>query len=727
MRTFQLFFPTEVTAEAVASVLRTAAAESRGSLVRTTPPAVLETVLTNKSTTWWLSAPGSLARSLQVAAEHELPGMTFAEATRPQVPVVHAVELQARSGERRLTADLAEGAIRRLLGIGATLQSGETLLIQWQVGTWLHRSPVPAASAAEPRTIWNLPEWGNPVRDSEQIAELRKKQSEHVFAAIGRIAVGGARHGRAAVIAADAVNAYQLLRAPGVGISRRWLPSWLVRRRLHRARVPRLDPALRLTPTELAAVVGWPVGNPVVRGVRYVAARTLDIDERCLTISPRPTDRLIGAASSSRQSDRLVRIGTQASLRHLHVVGPSGAGKSTVLAQLILSDIRAGRGVVVIDPKGDLVTDVLERVPDRTRNQIVVLDPSDVAPVGFNPVSGGTLGVDSVLHVLRSIWASSWGPRMADVLHAGLLTLAASPGHGLPELPLLLTDAGFRRPLVARAVAQDPIGLGTFWPAFEALSDEARLQVLAPVMNKLRAFLLRPDLRAVLGQAKPRIDLQSVFTERRAVLVRLPKGDLGTEGAQLLGSLLVAHLWRLGLRRAAIPRSQRHPVFIYLDEFQEFLRLPMDLPDVLVQARGLGIGLVLAHQHLGQLDPGVRSAVLANAGSRMAFRLDHDDAQVIAKRSGGRVRPEDFMALRAFEAYTSILVEDETTPYGSLVTRPLAEPTNSSVELLKRNRELWGVPRTDTEQRLRDLVAGTAGATIEAGPLGGRPAAGGPR
>lgn len=727
MTTYRLHFPADVTAEAVAGVLRVAAAESRGGFLYPKAPIVVETVLRRREVSWWISLDERRARHLQSAAETGLPGLRWEQTPRPTVPVARAIELRVNSQERLLDADLAEATVQRLLGVASSLGKNEVVLIQWQIGAWLPRSPIPPAAAPEPRTIWNLPEWGNPVRDSERVTALRKKQAEHIFAAVGRVAVGAATDQRADGLLASTINAYQLLRAPGVGVSRRRLPSWWVARRLDVWRVSQIGPAIRMTASELAGVIGWPVGNPALPGVRYAASRRLALDERCLTNRTKDSERILGAGGYPSQSEMSVRLGAKEGLRHLHVIGPSGVGKSTLLAHLILSDISAGRGVVAIDPKGDLVTEVLERVPESRRDSVIVLDPSDASPVGFNPLDTSALGIDGLLHVLRSIWATSWGPRMGDVIHAGLLTLSHGGGHSLPELPLLLTDAAFRRPLVARAVAEDPLGLGTFWPAFDALSDDARAQVLAPVMNKLRAFLLRPELRATLGQASPRFDLSDVFTQRRTLLVRLPKGQLGGEGAQLLGSLLVAHLWRLSLKRGALPANRRHPVFLYLDEFQEFLRLPLDLPDALVQARGLGVGLVLAHQHLGQLDAAVRSAMLANAGSRVAFHLDHDDAQVIAKRSGGRLRPEDLSGLGAYEAYASLLAENEATPYGSMVTLPLDRAIRPAEILLKQSRERWGVPASETEQRLRDLVAGTGGKAVDLGPLGGRPASGGSR
>jgi hypothetical protein len=721
---FTLRFPSGMEPDGVADMLRTLGAESRGGPFARRLPVVIETELSRSGVVWRVGATATAASRLHNAAEQTIPGIGWTNAAHVPFAPSLAVEVRVVGLDRHLATDHAPAAAQRLLGTVHEMHRDETVLVQWQIGSWLVRSPIEPATAKHPSpTIWNIAQWGRPERDSEQIAAARKKHTEHVFGCVGRIAVRGAEGQRARHLIGSTLGALQLLRAPGVGVSRRSIPSWMAKRRLHIYRVPSLAPPCRLTATELAGLIGWPLGNPRLPGVAYVASRVVPLDDRCLqSLSTRPGQRIVGEGAYPSQAGRFAVLPPKESLRHLHVIGPSGVGKSTLLTHLILADLAAGRSVVAIDPKGDLVTDVLARLSADQRQRVVVLDPADRAPVGFNPLDGGPVGIDGVLHVLRSIWSNAWGPRLGDVLLAGLLTLAATPGHSLAELPLLLTEAGFRRPLVARAVADDRLGLGSFWPWYEGLSPDMRSQVLGPVMSRMRALLLRPDLRAVLGQGEPRFNLMDIFTKHMALLVRLPKGQLGSEGAQLLGSLLVSHVWRLSQSRVSIPSAQRHPVSLVLDEFQEFLRLPVDLPDALVQARGLGVGLTLAHQHLGQLDQTVRAAVLANAASRVVFRSDFDDATVLAKRSAGRISAEDLMGLEPFHAYASIMAGHAVTPYGSIHTRPLELATASTSEVLRVNRERFGVAREITERRLTNLLGNSAAGTNTAphGSLGGR-------
>ncbi len=199
---------------------------------------------------------------------------------------------------------------------------------------------------------------------------------------------------------------------------------------------------------------------------------------------------------------------------------------------------------------------------------------------------------DRLVSIFRRIYGDNLGPRSEDILHAGLLTLALHGGQTLPMLPLLFTHAGYRRRLTA--TLNDPLGLGSFWSWFEGTSEAERRAATAPLMNKLRAVLLRPSLRRALGQAGPRFSVRQVFTERKILLVNLAKGDLGPETAQLFGALLLNEVWQQTLARTSLPAERRALVTLHVDEFHEYLRLPTPLADVLVAARGYGLGLTIA-------------------------------------------------------------------------------------------------------------------------------------
>jgi hypothetical protein len=221
-------------------------------------------------------------------------------------------------------------------------------------------------------------------------------------------------------------------------------------------------------------------------------------------------------------------------------------------------------------------------------------------------------------------------------------------------------------------------------------------------MNKLRPLLLRLEMRAIVGQARRSFDLRRVFTERKILLVSLSKGLLGPETSSLLGSLVISQLWQAVLGRAAIAPERRHPVFVYVDEFQDYMHLPLDFADALAQARSLGVGFVAAHQYLHQLDPAMRSAVLANAQSRVVFRLPGEDARVIAADSA-TLTPEDFQSLGAFECYMQAVARGTVQPWCSARTLPPSKPSSDPAKVRAASRAAYGVNRAEIEADLHAL------------------------
>jgi hypothetical protein len=455
---------------------------------------------------------------------------------------------------------------------------------------------------------------------------------------------------------------------------------------------------------ELRTLAGWPIGP----------TDDLPVDhERSRLLPPHPDmpagGRIVAEATYPGADQPLV-LSARDALHHLHLIGPTGVGKTTALLNLIEQDMRAGRSVVVVEPRGDLVGEVLARVPDDRLDDVVVIDPTDDAPVGINPLAAPDvdpeLKVDHIVTVFKGLFAETWGPRTQDILTSGLLTLAATPGMTLAALPLLFNDDEFRAPLVDEALGRDRIALRSFWAWFDGLGPSERGTVLAPVMNKVRAFLLRKRLRRVLCQSEPRFDLRDVFRRRTILAVTVAADALGPESSSLLGSLVISQLWQTVLGRASVAPERRHPVMVYVDEWQRYVRLPTDLADVLAEARGLGVGLTLAHQHLAQLPPDLRAAVLANARSRVVFATQYDDAAVLV-RGTQRLTPTDVIALGRYAVYASLIAAGEQTPWASGRTLPASQPARPAADVRRRSRARWGIPGHVLDAEMDALATST--------------------
>lgn len=358
--------------------------------------------------------------------------------------------------------------------------------------------------------------------------------------------------------------------------------------------------------------------------------------------------------------------------RHLAIIGKTGMGKSTLLSSLLISDMRAGRGVGLIDPHGDLAEQLLAAVPRHRTNDVVLLDAGDRDfPVAYNPLACSrpeqrALVASGVVAALKRQYADSWGPRLEYILRCAVLTLVETPGSSLSSLSRLLSDGRYRRDVVGRM--SDPV-VRSFWQReFDTWKPQLQVEAVAPIQNKIGQFLSHPVLRAILGQSQSTLDLRRVLDDGRIFIANLSKGKIGEDGSALLGSLLVNGLQLAAMSRADVPEDQRQDFYLAVDEFQNFA---MDsFSTILSEARKYRLCLTLANQYLDQVPETVRAAVFGNVGSLLTFQVGATDAEALAAELGGEVTPTDLVGLPKYTAYVRLLVNGVAGPPFSMTTLP---------------------------------------------------------
>lgn len=403
-------------------------------------------------------------------------------------------------------------------------------------------------------------------------------------------------------------------------------------------------------------------------------------------------------------------------LRHLWLLGKTGSGKSTLLANLLAQDLAAGVGLALLDPHGDLVEQILPLVPKERSHQLLLFAPEDREyPISFNVFRQGrrahrdpALLASQLVSVFKKNWSDSWGPRLEHILRNAILAVTPDPRATLLFLYRFLTDEGLRETVVARS--GDPV-VRAFWEReFARYSKNLKSEALAPVLNKLGAFVASPIIRNIVGQVRSRVDLIDLMDRRGIVLANLATGRIGEDASRLLGGLLLT-----AMQLAAMERPRGGPTFIvYVDEFQNFTT--DSLATLLSEARKFGLGLVLAHQYLAQLPEAIRDAVLGNVGSSVIFRLGAQDALVLEPEFSPPFTAYDLQMLPRYHVVVKLLARGETLPPFSARTLPAAAPAPGSaarVETLRQqSRERFSRPR----DQVASALAQTFNATPERPP-----------
>ncbi len=341
-------------------------------------------------------------------------------------------------------------------------------------------------------------------------------------------------------------------------------------------------------------------------------------------------------------------------LLHLYLVGQTGAGKSTLLANLARQDAKNGVGFCLLDPHGDLAAELAASLG----NNAIYWDVADeTCPIGYNPLTHVSpayrpLVASSLIETLKKQWADAWGARMEHLLRYAVLALLDQPDSDLRDILPLFFDTSKRERLLEHIVDEQ---VRQFWAVeFQALRYKGATDGVAPIANKLGAFLSHPQVRKAVCEPVQPLRLRKIMDEGQMLIVNLSTGRLGADTANVLGGLILSGIAHAGYSRANIIAANRRPFILYADEFHAFTSAA--IADMLPQLRKYGVGLTLAHQYLEQLDKPLLSAILGNVGSLLVFRVGAPDAPLLANQLG-QIEPRDLIGLGNHECFAKVMTE----------------------------------------------------------------------
>jgi len=366
--------------------------------------------------------------------------------------------------------------------------------------------------------------------------------------------------------------------------------------------------------------------------------------------------------------------------RHIYIIGKTGTGKSQLLEEMVMQDINAGRGVAVIDPHGDLIDGILERMPTTRAEDVIYFDPSDIErPMGLNMLEANTeeqkhYVVTSIVGLMYKLYdpmkTGIIGPRFEHAIRNAMLTVMSVPGNTFVEVVRVLTDSSFVQELLPKV--QDPI-IRRYWTdQIAQTADFHKSEVLDYIVSKFGRFVTNKLMRNIIGQSKSSFDFRKCMDEGKVLLVNLAKGKIGEENSNFLGLILVPRILISAMSRQEIPEEERRDFYLYVDEFQNFAT--PDFAQILSEARKYRLNLTVANQFIGQMEEEVKNAVFGNVGSVVAFRVGVTDANYLQHEYQPTFNEADLINIDKFNAYIKTIVKNEPVkPFSIDLTKDMGK------------------------------------------------------
>jgi hypothetical protein len=412
--------------------------------------------------------------------------------------------------------------------------------------------------------------------------------------------------------------------------------------------------AMILTPSELATVMHFPNVYVETPNIKWLLAKRAPAPENL------PTEGTFLGENVFRGERRRVYILRDDRRRHMYIIGQTGTGKSTLMRQMILSDIFAGEGVCVIDPHGELIEQILEKIPRERAEDVILFDPGETKrPYGFNMLEYKTeeqkdFLVQEVVNIFYKLFGTEIiGPKFEHWVRNGVLTLMAQPEGGtLIEIPRLFSDDEFAAQKVANV--KDPV-VKAFWTKeMAATSEFHKSEMLGYFISKFGRFLTNDMMRNIIGQAKSSFDVRQVMDEGKILLCNLSKGKMGEVNSALMGMILISKIQMAAMSRIDIPEAERRDFYLYVDEFQNFAT--DSFATILSEARKYRLNMTVAHQFIAQLEEKTREAVFGNVGTIVSFRISPQDAELIQKQLEPVFTAYDLVNIENLNAYVKLLI-----------------------------------------------------------------------
>ncbi len=549
------------------------------------------------------------------------------------------------------------------------------------------------------------------IVDDEAVEALMSKVSKPLFSVNVRLVTSAPTRERAESIFDSLAQAYTGTTSPlrnEIKIRKQTRSKKLIYQYVFREYD--LASAIILSGEELVSIFHLPTNSSAVPRVNTLRSKESVPPENL------PAMGTVLAHSNFRGDVRPVRLTAEDRLRHLYIIGQTGTGKSVTMTNMMIQDMADGNGFCAIDPHGETIEQILERVPAHRAKDVIVFDPGDLSrPLGlnlleydFNKPEQKTFIVNEIQAIFNRLFAKeTMGPMFEQYMRGSLLLLMGDMQNEpatLMEVPRVMTDPLFRARKLERAT---DLAVIDFWTKEASkTSGETSLANMAPyITTKFGNFTTNEYIRPIIGQAKSAFNFREVMDSKKILLVNLSKGKIGDINAGLLGMIVVTKILMAALSREDASKELRVPFYLYIDEFQNFTTDSVGV--ILSEARKYKLGLVLAHQFIAQLEDNIRNAVFGNVGNMLVFRVGEPDTEQLDKILAPEFGPRDLISVQNLSAIAKILINGEPTrPFSVRLNFPPPGSAMLRAKLKELSRLTYGKDRAEIEveinSRLRD-------------------------
>lgn len=417
-----------------------------------------------------------------------------------------------------------------------------------------------------------------------------------------------------------------------------------------------------LNSEELATIFHFPNKQVTTPHIYWLNARTAPAPAQI------PNEGLYLGVSAYRGVKRKVYIGPEDRMRHIYIIGKTGTGKSELLKDMILQDIREGKGLCFMDPHGDALQEVMKLIPPERAEDVIYFNPSDTSrPMGLNLLEANTedekhFAATAVINMMYKLFdpykTGIVGPRFEHGVRNAMLTAMAEPGNTFVEVMRIMTDSRFVQELLPKV--NDPIVRRYWTDQIAQTADFHKSEVLDYTVSKFGRFVTNRVIRNIIGQSKSSFDFRKIMDEGKILLINLAKGELGEENSNFLGLILVPRILMAAMSRADTPVENRRDFYLYVDEFQNFAT--PDFAVILSEARKYRLGLCVANQFIGQVEEEVKNAVFGNVGTIVAFRVGVSDANYLQHEFTPVFGEDDLLNVERYHAFVKTTVNNEPVP-----------------------------------------------------------------